>query len=43
VAAGGLAVVVFLGLFVRYAWENDWVGPSGRVLSAAEAPRGTSW
>jgi uncharacterized membrane protein len=35
VAAGGLAVVVFLGLFVRYAWENNWVGPLGRVLSAA--------
>jgi uncharacterized membrane protein len=35
VAAGGLAVVVFLGFFVRYAWENDWVGPTGRVLSAA--------
>jgi uncharacterized membrane protein len=35
VAAGGLAVVVFLAFFVRYAWENDWVGPTGRVLSAA--------
>ncbi len=35
VGAGGLAVVVFLGFFVRYAWENDWVGPTGRVLSAA--------
>jgi uncharacterized membrane protein len=35
VGAGGLAVVVFLGLFVRYAWENDWVGPLGRVVSAA--------
>jgi Predicted membrane protein (DUF2339) len=35
VAAGGLAVVVFLGLFVRYAWENGWVGPAGRVLSGA--------
>ncbi len=35
VAAGALAVVVFLGFFVRYAWENDWVGPTGRVLSAA--------
>ena len=32
VVAGGLAVVVFLALFVRYAWENDWVGPVGRVL-----------
>ncbi len=35
VAAGGLAVVVFLGFFVRYAWENNWVGPTGRVLSGA--------
>jgi uncharacterized membrane protein len=35
VGAGGLAVVVFLGFFVRYAWENDWVGPTGRVLSGA--------
>jgi len=35
VGAGGLAVIVFLGLFVRYAWENDWVGPLGRVLSGA--------
>ncbi len=35
VAAGGLAVVVFLGFFVRYAWENNWVGPAGRVLSSA--------
>jgi len=35
VGAGGLAVVVFLALFVRYAWENEWVGPMGRVLSGA--------
>jgi hypothetical protein len=35
VGAGGLAVVVFLALFVRYAWENGWVGPAGRVLSGA--------
>jgi uncharacterized membrane protein len=35
VGAGGLAVVVFLAFFVRYAWENEWVGPAGRVLSAA--------
>ncbi len=35
VGAGGLAVVVFLALFVRYAWENEWVGPAGRVLSGA--------
>ena len=35
VGAGGLAVVVFLAFFVRYAWENDWVGPTGRVLSGA--------
>ena len=35
VGAGGLAVVVFLAFFVRYAWENDWVGPTGRILSGA--------
>ncbi len=35
VGAGALAVVVFLGYFVRYAWENNWVGPTGRVLSGA--------
>ena len=32
VAAGALAFVVFLGLFVKYAWDNNWVGPAGRVL-----------
>jgi uncharacterized membrane protein len=35
VATGALAFMVFLGLFVRYAWENDWVGPSGRVFLGA--------
>ena len=35
VGGGALAVVVFLGYFVRYAWENNWVGPTGRVLSGA--------
>ena len=35
VAAGALAFVVFLGLFVKYAWDNNWVGPTGRVLSGA--------
>jgi uncharacterized membrane protein len=35
VGAGGLAVVVFLAFFVRYAWENDWVGPAGRVVTGA--------
>jgi uncharacterized membrane protein len=34
-ATGALAFVVFLGLFVKYAWDNDWVGPTGRVLSGA--------
>jgi uncharacterized membrane protein len=33
--AGGLAVVFFLAFFVRYAWENDWVGPTGWILSGA--------
>ena len=32
---GALAFVAFLALFVRYAWENDWVGPTGRILSSA--------
>jgi len=35
VSTGALAFVVFLGLFVKYAWENEWVGPWGRVLSGA--------
>src|SRR5688500_2457269 len=35
VATGSLAFVVFLGLFVKYAWENNWVGPTGRVLLGA--------
>jgi uncharacterized membrane protein len=35
VGTGALAFVVFLGLFVKYAWENEWVGPWGRVLSGA--------
>jgi uncharacterized membrane protein len=33
VFTGALAFMVFLGLFVKYAWENDWVGPTGRVLA----------
>lgn len=32
---GALAFVAFLALFVRYAWENDWVGPTGRLLLSA--------
>jgi uncharacterized membrane protein len=35
VGTATLAFVVFLGLFVKYAWENEWVGPWGRVLSGA--------
>jgi hypothetical protein len=35
VGAGALAFVVFLGLFVKYAWESNWVGPAGRVLLGA--------
>ena len=35
VSAGALAFVVFLGLFVKYAWESNWVGPTGRVLFGA--------
>src|SRR5262245_23273141 len=35
VGTGALACIVFLGLFVKYAWENNWVGPAGRVLMGA--------
>src|SRR5688572_7262698 len=35
VATGALAFMVFLGLFVKYAWDNNWVGPTGRVLIGA--------
>jgi uncharacterized membrane protein len=35
VGTGALAFVVFLALFVKYAWENDWIGPAGRVLCGA--------
>jgi len=35
VGTGALAFVVFVGLFVKYAWENDWIGPAGRVLCGA--------
>jgi hypothetical protein len=31
-AGAGLAFVVTLGLFVKIAWDNNWVGPTGRVL-----------
>lgn len=35
VAMGALAFIVFLALFVRYAWENEWIGPKGRILLGA--------
>jgi uncharacterized membrane protein len=35
VATGALAVFASLAFFVKYAWENEWVGPTGRVLSGA--------
>jgi uncharacterized membrane protein len=35
VGTGALAFVVFVGLFVKYAWENDWIGPAGRVICGA--------
>src|SRR5262245_35162277 len=37
VAVGALAVVVALGLFVKYAWDNNWIGPGGRVLISSVA------
>jgi uncharacterized membrane protein len=35
VATGALAFMVFLGLFAKYAWDNNWVGPAGRILIGA--------
>ena len=35
VATGALAFMVFLGLFAKYAWDNNWVGPACRVLIGA--------
>lgn len=32
VGFGALAVFASLAFFVKYAWDNDWVGPTGRVL-----------
>lgn len=32
VGFGALAVFAALAFFVKYAWDNDWVGPTGRVL-----------
>jgi len=40
VAVGALAMVMALGFFVKYAWENEWVGPAGRVLTGAVAGLG---
>ena len=34
-AGAGLAFVITLGLFVKIAWDNNWVGPTGRVLCGA--------
>ncbi len=34
-AAGSMAVFGALAFFVKFAWENNWVGPTGRVLSGA--------
>src|SRR5262249_51096242 len=35
VASSALAFMVFTGLLVKYAWDNNWVGPTGRVLLGA--------
>ncbi|HYP53502.1 MAG TPA: DUF2339 domain-containing protein, partial [Pyrinomonadaceae bacterium] len=35
--AGILAVVVGVGFFLKFAFENDWVGPSARVLLGASS------
>lgn len=29
--AGGLAFLIGVGLFLKYAFDNNWIGPSGRV------------
>ncbi|NBO66996.1 MAG: DUF2339 domain-containing protein, partial [Acidobacteria bacterium] len=32
---GILAIILAVGLFLRYAFENQWLGPRGRVLVGA--------
>lgn len=34
-AVASLFVVTALAFFVKYAWDNNWVGPAGRVLGSA--------
>lgn len=34
-AAAALFVVASLAFFVKYAWDNNWVGPTGRILGSA--------
>jgi uncharacterized membrane protein len=29
---GILAVIVGMGFFIKYAFENEWIGPTGRVI-----------
>ena len=33
--AGVIAVFVGVGFFLKYAYDNDWIGPLGRVVIAA--------
>jgi uncharacterized membrane protein len=35
--AGVIAVIVGAGFFVKYAYDNEWIGPTGRVVIVAIA------
>jgi len=35
--AGVIAVIFAAGFFLKYAYDNDWIGPTGRVVIAAIA------
>jgi uncharacterized membrane protein len=35
--AGVIAVIFSVGFFLKYAYDNDWIGPLGRVVLAAIA------
>jgi len=35
--AGVIAVIFGMGFFLKYAYDNDWIGPLGRVIIAAIA------
>jgi uncharacterized membrane protein len=35
--AGVIAIIVSVGFFLKYAYDNEWIGPLGRVVIAAVA------